>query len=474
MERFPIIGTVNPVQSSDIRASSIGLGFEKLDRDVFDPSKAYDKVAAAGVKWARIQSGWARTEKEKGRYDFAWLDDVVDNLLRRGIRPWICLCYGNGLYDENAAKVFGAVGVPPIFTEEQRKAWHDYVVATVSHYRGRVDHYEIWNEPDGCWCWKHGPNGTEYGNFMIATAKAIREADPAAKTIGGVICMRESSVWFHEALATGAGPYLDFVSYHAYDFDERVHDDRIDALRALCSRFNPKIRLIQGETGTQSRSDGAGANSGQAWTALKQAKFLARLLVHDLGHELPLTSYFSCMDMIEALNGTVGDKASYMDYGYFGVLGADFDAEGRATGGYTPKPSYRALQTIAALFRDGVEHGPVPVQFYYEGCARLGWVSGQSNAEPTPPELMRFGFNHPNGAVGCAYWKSVNLLTETYESTVGFIATAVPEKIRLVNLLDGTVHSVPDKFVERTRFGVRLHHLPVLDSPLLLSFGDFV
>ena len=314
MERFPILGTVAPVPSSAIRTSSIGLGFEKLDRDVFDPSQAYDKVAAAGVKWARLQSGWARTEKAKGLYDFAWLDDVVDNLLRRGVRPWLCLCYGNGLYDENAAKVFGAVGVPPIFTEEQRKAWHDYVVATVRHFRGRIGHYEIWNEPDGVWCWKHGPNGTEYGAFMIATAQAIKEADPDAKTIGGSICLREASPWFHEALATGAGAYLDFVAYHAYDFDECVNDDRIDALQAICRRFNPKIRLIQGETGTQSRSDGAGANAGQAWTPLKQAKFLARLLVHDLGHDMPLTSYFSCMDMIEALNGTVGDKASYMDY----------------------------------------------------------------------------------------------------------------------------------------------------------------
>lgn len=48
----------------------------------------------------RIQSGWQRTEQEKGIYDFAWLDDIVDNLLKRGLKPWMCLCYGNELYDE--------------------------------------------------------------------------------------------------------------------------------------------------------------------------------------------------------------------------------------------------------------------------------------------------------------------------------------------------------------------------------------
>ena len=118
MQRLQKIGHVTPKNAAQVRSSRLGIGFEKLDRDVFDPEKAYDKVAALGVKWVRIQSGWQRTEREKGVYSFAWLDSIVDQLIVRGLRPWICLCYGNGLYDENAAKIFGAVGVPPIFTQE--------------------------------------------------------------------------------------------------------------------------------------------------------------------------------------------------------------------------------------------------------------------------------------------------------------------------------------------------------------------
>ena len=66
---------------------------------------------------ARIQSGWQRTECKKGIYDFKWLDDIVDNPCKRGIEPWICLCYGNDLYTKAAETVFGAVGVPPISTD---------------------------------------------------------------------------------------------------------------------------------------------------------------------------------------------------------------------------------------------------------------------------------------------------------------------------------------------------------------------
>ena len=105
MDKLIKVGKIEPKNTKDIKYSKIGLGFEKLDRDAFNPEKAYDKVAACGVKLARIQSGWQKTEREKGVYNFAWLDTVVDNLLSRGVEPWLCLCYGNDLYTE-AAKLF--------------------------------------------------------------------------------------------------------------------------------------------------------------------------------------------------------------------------------------------------------------------------------------------------------------------------------------------------------------------------------
>ena len=92
MERLIPAGKLPQKTSLDIPFSKIGIGFEKLDRAVFDPEKAYDKVARIGIKKIRLQSGWQRTEKEKGVYDFAWLDDIVDNLIRRGMEPWLCLC----------------------------------------------------------------------------------------------------------------------------------------------------------------------------------------------------------------------------------------------------------------------------------------------------------------------------------------------------------------------------------------------
>ena len=158
MEQLQKIGHLVPKSAAEIGSSRLGIGFEKLDRAVFDPTRAYDKLGAIGAKWARLQSGWQRTERTRGVYDFAWLDEIVDTLIAHGMQPWICLCYGNDLYSPEAKNIFGAVGVPPIFTDDQRCGWAAYVKATVAHFRDRVDHWEIWNEPDGNWCWKHGAN----------------------------------------------------------------------------------------------------------------------------------------------------------------------------------------------------------------------------------------------------------------------------------------------------------------------------
>ena len=48
MNKLIKLGKIKPKNSKDIKYSKIGLGFEKLDRDAFNPEKAYDKVAACG------------------------------------------------------------------------------------------------------------------------------------------------------------------------------------------------------------------------------------------------------------------------------------------------------------------------------------------------------------------------------------------------------------------------------------------
>ena len=480
MERFRRIGTVKPFTAQEIPHSRLGIGFEKLDRDVFDPENAYDPVSKLGVKWVRIQSGWERTEKTRGVYDFAWIDSIVDNLIRRGLKPWVCLCYGNPLYSENAKITFGSVGIAPVRNDDQKQGWANYVRATVAHFRGRVEWFEVWNEPD--WCWRdfdpatgkneHVPSGTEYGEFLVATSAAVRSANPDAKVIGGCFCGFDRLHWLADVMRVpGAPEAMDAFSYHDYHTDERQASDRNDAVRALVRRYCPDMKFIQGETGTQSDSRGCGALQKMAWTQLKQAKFLARHTIMELLDDVFFTSYFSSLDMIEALHGKVGDLASYLDFGYFGVLGAEFDAEGRATGTYTPKKSYYALRNVCSLFRGDFSRCDLPIG--------AGWGfpdRRQRYNRPYEPlcDLMRGGFQRPDGSCAFVYWKPTELLTSTWESDIRLETADLAGTPHLVDVLDGNVYEIPESLIEDHSHGNRVFtDLPVRDYPLMLTFGDF-
>ncbi len=467
MERLKKIGKISPKKSLDVASSRIGLGFEKLDRDVFDPEKAYDKVGDLGVKWIRIQSGWQRTEREKGVYNFAWIDSVVDNLISRGLQPWICLCYGNDLYSESAKSVFGAVGCPPIFTEEEKTAWYNYVKATVAHFAGRVTHYEVWNEPDGKWCWKHGVNATELSDLTCDTAKAVKETDPNAKVIGGVICMRPIA-YLNQALASGMAQYIDYISFHEYTADESLVFERVAVLRALAKQYNSNIDIIQGESGSQSKRGGHGALHDGGWTPEKQAKQLARHTIADLITGVYFTSYFSCMDMVEALGGRPDDFSSYLDYGYFGVIGADFDENGRSVGTYTPKPSYYVLQNIASIFAGEYENYNMPV-------IALPQYAPETYAMDLKFREISLGAFKRDGGELLAYWNPTNIMTTSYMGTASFEIFSKYENVRLIDAMSGEIYEIPAEIVKRDEYGIfSFTHLPVKDTPLLLEFGNFI
>lgn len=466
MERLKKIGRIVPLAPGQARDSRLGLGFEKLDRKAFEPEKAYDLVAGSGVRYVRIQSGWQRTEIQKGVYDFSWLDSIVDHLIARGMEPWIDLCYGNGLYTPAAREIFGAVGCPPISTEEEKTAWRNYVEALVRRYAGKVAWYEIWNEPDGRHCWRHGINAAEYGDFAVDTCRAIHRADPGAKAIAGVLCSINLP-YFKEMFDRGVAVEADAVSFHRYNANELDALQEIRALRALIDRYNPKLRIIQGESGTQSDSRGAGALRGGAWTPLKQAKYLLRHRLLDLASEVVFTSHFSALDMIEALNGRVGDKASYLDFGYFGVIQAEFNEDGLATGEYKPKLSYQALQNLCALFPGDVAPADLPLRREALDSPRVFAKDDASSS------LVALGFRGKGGEA-LAYWKAVDLMRETYDGTISFRLAGEEREIRLIDLLSGQIYELPPSMMESVNGQVvRLRNLPLTDCPLLLTFGEF-
>lgn len=96
---FPKIGKIKPRNADEIESSNWIIGCETLDRDYANYDAYKEFLVPLGIKRLRIQTGWAKTEKEKGVYDWKWLDHIVNDAVGRGLEPWLQLSYGNTIYE---------------------------------------------------------------------------------------------------------------------------------------------------------------------------------------------------------------------------------------------------------------------------------------------------------------------------------------------------------------------------------------
>lgn len=463
-----LIGHITPKSSAEIASSRFGIGLEKIDRYLYDPTPVYDPLAQTGVKYVRIQSGWMRTEKEKGVYDWNWIDDIVDNLVSRGMEPWICLCYGNPIWSERAANVRGAIGVPPIFCEEEAAAWDRYVSECVKRYRGKVKMYEIWNEPDGKHCWRHGVNAAEYGKFVKRTSAAIRAADSEAKVLAGSFFSSGSTTYLHDFLKELMPGDIDCITYHQYRYRiEHGIEAFARGIRQMLDAFDPRVGMIQGETGTQSAFSRNGAPCGSAWTERKQAKFLARKLLIDLKTEVEFTSWFTAVDIFENIINEAG-TVNKEYYGFFGVLGETFAPDGTPLGKYEPKLSYTALRTICAALS---EAETAELAVFFETSRSPLFARDDEDPYDPASRIIWQGFEK-NGSKAFVYWKAADILTEAFLSTVSLRCFDLPGEIRFVDLVTGDVWSLDGMVTENGGERI-LSHIPVTDYQFMLTFGDF-
>lgn len=266
------------------------VGCETLDRDyaIFSEYKQY--VGELGVGYARIQSGWEKCEKEKGRYDFRWLDEVVDGLNEQGVRPWMCLCYGNSLY--GTGRNLGA----SLFSEDYvMNAWCKYVSETVKHYMDRVAMWEVWNEPN-----LSGRNKPElYAELLIRTAEEIRRADHDAVIyafgLSGMPLDYTKSV-MDILKRRGKLHLINKVTFHPYypNPDDATAD--IIALRELVKSYSTDIDIYQGETGCPSILEYGHALSYREWTEYSQVKWNLRRMANDFRMSIP-SSIFTLVDL---------------------------------------------------------------------------------------------------------------------------------------------------------------------------------
>ena len=128
---------------------------------------------AAGFVWVKQSFEWRYIEPHvKGTFDWGEPDRVVDAVNAAGLK--LIARVDNQPVWARADKVFPIVGPPDKMCD-----FTDFLGAMAARYKGRIQAYEIWNEPNLAREWGNKPPDPKgYVQMLSASYKAIKADRP--------------------------------------------------------------------------------------------------------------------------------------------------------------------------------------------------------------------------------------------------------------------------------------------------------
>jgi hypothetical protein len=441
---LPVLGKIAPRAARNITSKWWSIGGETLDRDFASYQDYQRYLGPLGAKGIRLQTGWAKCERQPGVYEWAWLDAIVDDASRQGLRPWLELSYGNRIYPGGGDTGLGG-GFPS--SAHALAAWDRWVRALVGRYQDRVREWEVWNEPD------LNSAGTApasaYVDLYIRTAAIIRELQPQSRVWALALAHR---VEYADEFLAGMKAkrqlgLIDTITFHGYP---RNPDDTstVDRLRAIAAKHGAEVELRQGETGAPSQYQENFALAKIPWTETTQAKWdLRRLLAHR-AKDVPM-NLFTISDMHYTQASSQPNADGQLRMNYKGLLGTNPDKSIAQV-----KAAYYGAQTIFAVFDDTLKR--IPDFACSTAAAR---------------RMACSGYRNDAGGLLAALWFSdappvdANAVTAT---TVTLSTAKFTEPV-LVDVRTSTVYALPRNQWKQDERGATFRDLPVYDSPVLIA-----
>ena len=219
----------------------------------------------AGLPIVRDEVHWWTVEPVKGQLSLPERASWVDTAAENGIKSLVVLSFGNPIYDfgkvsqtDLEAGAFQDCTLPvrdgnPETTadDEYFDSYIRYVDFVSKALAGKVEAYEIWNEPDIKGFNAKDATGTDYAEMLKAAYTAIKQNDPDVTVLGGSIAYRTD--FLDAMMKAGAGSYMDGLSVHYYlgkNAPEKRARERLDEYRDVLVKYGcEKMPIWLTETG---------------------------------------------------------------------------------------------------------------------------------------------------------------------------------------------------------------------------------
>ena len=194
-----------------------------LEREVeaWKIEKTLEMAREAGIVWAKQQFPWSEIQPKRGRFNWDKYDYIVER------------CEAHGL------QIVARLDRPPDWSRQDNsykqrppddyEDYGNFVHAFVTHYRGRIRHIQVWNEPNIWTEWgNQAPDPAAYTRLLKIAYQRAKQADPNVRVLSAPLAMNTehgprnlSELDYLQGMYdAGAADYFDILSANPFGFDE--------------------------------------------------------------------------------------------------------------------------------------------------------------------------------------------------------------------------------------------------------------
>jgi autotransporter-associated beta strand protein len=250
-------------------------------------------MATAGTDWVRNFPGWSGIEPSLNTWSWSG-QGGVDGVI-----------YTAALNNEKISALFGynsawATDSYPTGATELSQ-WGTYVSQTVTHSKGSIEYWEVWNEPEA---FGNVP-ASAYASLISTTYTNAKAADPNAM-IGMTINDTDVN-YFEQTITTlksaGAGNDFDYICVHPYSIlgaltstsdpgYEAAYMDIVGKIRKMLAADDPsKVNVPIWIT-----EENVGATAGNSAQLAVQGQIVTKGYTMDIAQGIAVTEFFEAQN----------------------------------------------------------------------------------------------------------------------------------------------------------------------------------
>lgn len=165
--------------------------------------------------WVKQQVAWRDIEGAgKGIYDWEKMDRMMEQIDAHGL---------NIIARVDLQPEWAGGGYPEIGPPDDYQDYVNFLTTLATRYKGRIDAYQIWNEPNLAREWgNRPPNPAEYTELLRRSYEAVKAIDPEAIIISAGLApttrydnvAMPDTIFVQGMYDAGAKPYFDALGVH--------------------------------------------------------------------------------------------------------------------------------------------------------------------------------------------------------------------------------------------------------------------